>query len=72
MVILNFKLSGVGRVETKAQGAQTWRELLLCSQAVEKETPESVIAIRRSRILTPDDLIEDGDEIDIFPALSGG
>jgi molybdopterin converting factor small subunit len=72
MVVVNFKLSALGRVETALQGVQTWRELLLHSSASDTLTPEGVIALRRNQILSPGDLVRDGDEIDVFPALSGG
>jgi sulfur carrier protein ThiS len=31
-----------------------------------------VIAIRQGQVITKNSIVEDGDEIDIFPAISGG
>jgi len=32
----------------------------------------TIMAVRNSTIVKRDDLVEDGDSIDIFPAISGG
>lgn len=72
MVIVNFKLTDIGRLEIDVAEPQTLAYLL---QQVGRRAgldPDSVIAICRGKVLSKDSLVENGDEIDVFPAISGG
>jgi sulfur carrier protein ThiS len=72
MVIINFKLTDVGRVEVAVEKQQTLEMILLeCSRLTGRE-PGGVIAIRQGKVITRTSIVEDGDEIDVFPAISGG
>jgi len=72
MVSVNFKLSDIGRIEIRLDRQLTLATLLeLCEKQAGIDL-WGIIAIRRGQVLTKNSLVEDGDEIDIFPAISGG
>ncbi|WP_176761019.1 MoaD/ThiS family protein [Desulforhopalus singaporensis] len=72
MVKINFKLIEPGMVELELDCPTSWEEVFSrCVQDSGLRT-KSVLAIRRGAVLRPDDRIEDGDQIEVFPALSGG
>ena len=72
MVIINFKMTDFGRVEVAVAKQQLLSTVLLqCSNLTGMEIG-GVIAIRQGKVITKNSIVEDGDEIDIFPALSGG
>ncbi|MEE4134740.1 MAG: hypothetical protein V2I32_01575 [Desulforhopalus sp.] len=72
MVILHFKLSPLGRVDLNLAAPLALTDLL--SRAVEQKDVKigGTMVVRRGRLLGEDELIYDGDELDIYPALSGG
>ena len=72
MVVVTFKLSEVGRVELTLNGPERWETVLKRCSATSGIDPGSVIAVRRGTVLGKDDLIKDGDNVDVFPAISGG
>ncbi len=72
MVIVNFKLSEVGRKEIEIEGTEPLEEVLRQCGVAAGVTPGNIIVVRRGHVLRGSDLLEDGDEIDIFPAISGG
>lgn len=72
MVVVTFKLSEVGRVELTLTEFERWEEVLKRCSDISDIDPGSVIAVRRGTVLRKDDLIKDGDNVDVFPAISGG
>lgn len=72
MVIVNFRLSEIGRVEISLNDPEKWETLVKRCAARSGFEPGTILAVRRGTLLQGDDLIADGDEIDVFPALSGG
>jgi molybdopterin converting factor small subunit len=72
MVIVNFKLSEVGRKEVDIEGPEPLESVLRQCAVTPAVAPGHIIAVRRGDVMKGSDLVEDGDEIDIFPAISGG
>lgn len=72
MVKLNFKLTERGEVEIPLSGPQPLQTVLDRYNAEKGIDPGGYIAVCRGRVVSGDQLIDDGDEIDIFPAISGG
>lgn len=72
MVILDFRLSQVGRVDFSLAVPLPLSELLARAAAENGAKIGGTMVIRRGRLLGQEDLIYDGDELDIYPALSGG
>ena len=72
MVIVNFRLSEIGRIEISLDSPESWETLVERCAARSGLPLGGTLAIRRGTLLQPRDLIEDGDEIDVYPALSGG
>ena len=72
MVSIHFKLTDIGRLEVRIEKPETLTAVLQqCTAQVDFELG-GIIAIRKGRVLKESDIVQDGDEIDIFPALSGG
>ena len=72
MVAVTFRLSETGRVEFPLQEEEPWAAVLQRCRIETGVDPGAVIAVRRGTVLNKDDRIEDGDEVDVFPAISGG
>jgi len=72
VVMIHFKMSLLGRVSVTLAEPESWADVLVRCPGNIDSTPDNVIAVRRGSILSPDDMIEKNDEIDVFPALSGG
>ncbi len=72
MVRVTFKLTEVGRVELDLSTPLLFQEVLQRCVARTGYSPGGYIAVRKGKVVSLGDMIEEGDEIDIFPALSGG
>jgi hypothetical protein len=72
MVSITFRLSEIGRIEIPLAGPEKWESVLDRCAARAGVEPGGVLAVRGGTLLRGPDLIEEGDEIDVFPALSGG
>lgn len=72
MVTVNFKLFEIGRIEVSIEKHETLATLLRHCTAQAGIELGGIIAIRKGKVLKKNDLVEDGDEIDVFPAISGG
>ena len=72
MVIVNFKLSEIGRMEVSVEKCETLATVLRQCTAQAGFELGGIIAIRQGTVLKKSDLVGDGDEIDVFPAISGG
>ena len=72
MVRVTFKLTAVGRVELDLPTPLLFKEVLHHCVAKTGYTPGGYIAVRKGKVVSLGDMIEEGDELDIFPALSGG
>lgn len=72
MVTIDFKLTEAGRVEFDLPAPMPLVEVLRRCAARTDYTCGSYIAVRKGRVVTGGDMVEDQDHIDIFPALSGG
>jgi molybdopterin converting factor small subunit len=72
MVAVIFRLSETGRVEFPLAEDQPWSMVLQRCRTQTGVDPGAVIAVRRGTVLGKDDLVQDGDEVDVFPAISGG
>ncbi len=72
MVTIYFKLTDTGTVQLDVSGPESLESLLERCEAGSGLELGGFIAVRKNRIITGKDLVEDFDEIDIFPALSGG
>ncbi len=72
MVIVTFRLSEIGRVEIPLNGPEKWEALINRCAARPGVELGGILAVRNGTLLMGHDLVEDGDEIDVFPAISGG
>jgi sulfur carrier protein ThiS len=72
MVTVTFKLSDIGAVELELTTPQRLDIVLRqCAEIADVE-PGGFIAVRNGRVITAETLVEENDNIEIFPALSGG
>lgn len=73
MVKVHFKLSDVGLVELEIETPVSFEGLLeLCSKKTGVECGGVIAVIRNGRVLSMSDMIEGEEEIDVYPAVSGG
>ena len=72
MVRVTFKLTEVGRIELDLPTPLLFKEVLQHCVVRTGYTPGGYIAVRKGKVVSLGDMVEEGDEIDIFPALSGG
>ena len=72
MVTFNFKLREIGSVHFPLSGPDELDIVLKECAAAEGINLGGYIAIRRSKVIGAKTLIEDGDVVDILPAISGG
>ena len=72
MVTIHFRLTDIGRLDVHVEKPETLTAVLRLCTAQADFAPGGIIAICKGRVLKESDLVQDGDEIDIFPALSGG
>lgn len=72
MVNVNFKLTDIGRIVVSLEKDETLAKVL--QQCTDQTGIElgGIIAIRKGTVLKGSDMVQDGDEIDVFPAISGG
>lgn len=72
MVTVTFKLTDAGSVQLEVSEPQTLENLLnKCTKIVDINLG-GFIAVRNGTVITAETPIENGDTIDIFPAISGG
>jgi molybdopterin converting factor small subunit len=72
MVRITFKLSEIGRMEIPLAGPEKWQILVDRCAARAGVELGGILAVRGGTLLRGHDLVEDSDEIDVFPAISGG
>ncbi|WP_136806003.1 hypothetical protein [Desulfosediminicola flagellatus] len=72
MVKVNFKLSDAGSVSLSIDRPESLE--LILTQCAAKADIElgGYIAVRAGKVLKRNDIVGEHDEIDIFPAISGG
>ena len=72
MVTIHFKLQDIKSIQIAIDGPQTFAAILQHCLPNTGFEPDGLIAVRNNRIISKADWVEDLDEIDVFPALSGG
>jgi len=72
MVIVNFKLTEAAPVKLQLTQPELLGSVIEKSAQLAGLQLGGVIAVRKGRVVTKNDYIQNGDVIDIFPALSGG
>lgn len=72
MVTVNFKLTGTAPVLLEVNGSENFENILERCATQSKMQIDGIIAVRKDKVLSARDLVRDLDEIDVFPALSGG
>ena len=72
MVTFNFRLTERGKVQFPLSAPKTLDIILQQCAAEEGITLGGYIAVRKGKVITAENLIADGDDIDVFPAISGG
>lgn len=72
MVTVNFRLTDAGRVETDITRSQRLKDVIQQCAAKANLNVGGIIAIRNGSVIQENDMVENGDEIDVFPAISGG
>ena len=72
MVTVNFKLTDIGRIEIALVKQETLATVLQQCRRQAGIELGGIIAVRCGKVITKNDLVQDGDEIDVFPAISGG
>lgn len=72
MVTLHFRLYGIGSVHIDTAGPEKLEDILKRCAAEAGVELGGVIAIRDGKVLPVQDLVQDEDVIEVFPAISGG
>ena len=72
MVIINFKLTNADKVSLEISAPVKLSKLLPIAAQKAGLKLGGFIAIRNGKVITKDHLIENCDELNIFPAISGG
>ncbi len=72
MVKLHFKLSELGKLEIPLTRPETLDTLIVRCTADSREDIGGYIATRDGKVICGSTLVEDGDEITVLPAISGG
>jgi len=72
MVKVTFKLSDAGTVNLEIDQPVKFDEVLKKSALKANVELGGFIAVRNGKVITADDFVEQNDEIDVFPAISGG
>ncbi len=72
MIRLDFKLSPLGLVELELAAPLTLAEVLATAAARQKKEVGATMVVRSGCLLRQDELVADGDLLEIYPALSGG
>ena len=72
MVTVTFKLMELGTSSLTIDGPVPFVAILQqCAQETDCDI-SGIIAVRNGRLLSQDDLVYDGDHVDVFPAIAGG
>ncbi len=72
MVTVNFKLMDIGTITVDIHKPETMVKVLQLCDTTPGVDFATIMAVRNSTIVKRDDLVEDGDVIYVFPAISGG
>ncbi len=72
MVTIHFKLFDAGTIQLEIDKPTRFNELLKRCPLHLDEKKGGFIAVRNHSIITGNELVSDSDEIEVFPALSGG
>ena len=72
MVIINFKLTNADKVTLEITAPGKLSELLPIAAQKAGVKLGGFIAIKNGKVITKEHLIDTCDEINIFPAISGG
>jgi molybdopterin converting factor small subunit len=72
MVTVNFKLTDIGRIEISLPRQETLATVLQQCRRQSGIDLGGIIAVRCGQVISRNALVQDGDEIDVFPAISGG
>lgn len=72
MVVVHFKLTDVGKVEIEIAKPERLEDVLQRCAAKANIQIGGIIAIRNGGVIQGSDMVANGDEIDAFPAISGG
>lgn len=72
MVTISFKLSEIGEIQLSIDSPESLDHILQqCMQLKDFELG-GYIAVRAGKVIGANDSIENGDSVDIYPAISGG
>ena len=72
MVLVNFKLTEKAPVELQLTQPELLSIVLEKSSKLARLKLGGVIAVRNGKVVSLNEFIHQSDEIDVFPALSGG
>ena len=72
MVKVTFKLSDTGTVTIKIDQSVRFDKVLKKAARIAGVKLGGFIAVRNGQIITVDDPVDPDDEIEVFPAISGG
>ncbi len=72
MVTVHFKLSDLGRVQLDIVAPTTFENLLEQCALKSGSKVGSVIAVKNGKVFGLQETVENGDFIDVYPAISGG
>jgi molybdopterin converting factor small subunit len=72
VVTFNFRLTGRGKIQFPLPKSEKLDTVLHQCAAEEGIRLGGYIAVRKGTVIAANNLIADGDKIDIFPAISGG
>jgi sulfur carrier protein ThiS len=65
-------MSDLGVVELNIEESQTFENVLKICSASTGTNIDSVIAVRSGKVLNLQDIVNIGEVVDVFPAISGG
>lgn len=72
MVTVTFKLSEIGTVSLEIDEPVPFSKVLQrCGEKTGADIG-GVIAVRRGSVISLEDLVQDDDHLEVFPAISGG
>ena len=72
MVIIRFRLTDADEVRIDAATSRPLKEVLGQGASLAGIEIGSIIAVRNGEVITLETMVKNGDEIEVFPAISGG
>jgi len=72
MVTVHFRLSEIGQIELELEAAAPWSSVVQRCAVADQIDVDGILAVRAGKVLGGEDIVNNDDVIDVFPAISGG